>query len=374
MPQVYDPKDDQAETDMLTSVWQKMHAEADTPEEPAPAAPQAPAAPAEGALADPLPTAREDGRDEKGRFASKTKEDSTPADATVAPANAAPTDPAQKPAAEPPAVEAPREIPLAVAQHWAAIPEAARAAIQADRQRLANSAAEAGRAAAPYRAIHERIAERFPETRQWTPEQLEARLLEVAVYERNLATNPAETLLRTARDLGVLPTLRQALGGAQASEAERVLPALVAEVKSLREQLAHLPEHTEQRAQRAAAEGQVTATIENFRASCGDEWDVLEPDLPAFILRAKSAMPGASPVDVLKQAYEAAAWAHPETRAKRIAAQQPPAPAAASAPARTEASRRALGAAIPGRGAAGATQPADLDAALLAKYNELTGR
>ena len=369
---VVTPAEAETEDAALTSIWERMHAEAATPEG-TPADPTS-ATPAQPGAEEPT-APREDGRDEKGRFAPKTlPAEDKPAAPTDVPANGAAAGQEPTNGDADANVAAPKEVPLAIAQHWKAIPEAARAAILADRQSLTHRLAHEGRAGAEFRGVHERMAQAFPETQQWSPQQREQALMRIANYEQALARDPAGALLATARDMGVLPILRQALGGAGASEAEKVLPTLVAEIKSLREQVAGMPAQHERQREEAHALGETQATIANFRASCGDEWDVLEDSMPAFIAAVRKSHPDASAADVLKEAYEQAAWAHPTTRATRIAAAQPQVPQAQSAPVRQAASERALAASISGRGAAGADQPVSLDAALRRTYERVTAK
>lgn len=377
------PREDdiEAEDNMLRGVWERMSKEhdpepdddtlagGDTPQEPEVQAQPGTERDASGRFAKKAEAAPEAPQGEQ-----KTAEGGAPPEA------AKPlSDPAQKPAdgnagPAPADDEITRKLPRAVAAVWKDIPEAARTAILADRQALANRIGEAGREAAPFRRVQEKLHQEFPETRGWTPEQLSDRLTTIARFEQSLSADPARTLLITARGLGVLPQLRQVLGGAAASEAEQVLPKLVEEIRVLREQLAQQPALAEQRMREVAVSEQVEDTLSRFKRDCGDEWDMVEKSglLPGAITRAIERNPDKPRGDILAEAFEEVAWSVPETRQRRIDAQVQASASAATSP-RTEASRRALGARIPNRGAEGASvQPRNLDAALRAKYRELT--
>lgn len=105
-------------------------------------------------------------------------------------------------------------------------------------------------------------------------------------------------------------------------------------------------------------------------------------DMVARISAIRRQNPGMAQQEVMKQAYDAAVWANPETRAVLIAAQQAPQVRAAESQQKLEAARRASAGNLPKRGALPAAGPetvlkfgtAESDESIRQTYRQLNGQ
>jgi hypothetical protein len=273
--------------------------------------------------ADPEPSTRDDGRDQRGRFASKQAAETTapdPAAETTAPAEQ-PAAPETETAPAAPAIEAP--------QHWAA----------ADKERFAKLAPEGQQfllerhkaMEGDYTRNMQAIAPLRKTTEQWapylnaighTPEQAFQTLLTAEYTLRNGTPEQKQATFRQmAKDYGI--TLDQA---AQPAVDEYVDP----QVAALNQKLAQLEawktsrEQAEQNYQRQQMEQRQTelrTTIESFAAAKTEAGAPAHPHYEA-VRETMAALIGSGQAPDLKTAYDMAVYANPAIRQQLLTAQQ----------------------------------------------------
>jgi hypothetical protein len=120
----------------------------------------------------------------------------------------------------------------------------------------------------------------------------------------------------------------------------------------------------QERARTAEQERIANSATDQFLASKNDKGESKFPfvdnvieDMTERVQAIRRANPALAHNDVLQQAYDAAVWANPETRAVLIAQQTAPQTAAAQTALKAAAARRATVGAMPKRGAIPATDP-----------------
>jgi uncharacterized protein YicC (UPF0701 family) len=113
----------------------------------------------------------------------------------------------------------------------------------------------------------------------------------------------------------------------------------------------------------AQAQAASNKAVEDFMAAKDDKGAALYPfvdnvlaDMSERVAVIRRANPGLEHADALKQAYEQAVWANPETRSVLIAAQQAQAAQPAENQQRVAAAKRASAGNVPKRGALPASQ------------------
>jgi len=122
---------------------------------------------------------------------------------------------------------------------------------------------------------------------------------------------------------------------------------------------------TQERERAAQIERSSNDAAEKFISAIDDKGQPLYPfvdnvldDMTERVRSLSKANPGLSHQDILKQAYDAAVWAHPETRAVLIGQQQAQAQKPAETLRKTEQAKRASATNVPKRGALPSTGPA----------------
>lgn len=102
--------------------------------------------------------------------------------------------------------------------------------------------------------------------------------------------------------------------------------------------------------------------------------DNVSDDMSARVAQIRQANPSLAHDEVLKQAYDAAVWANPETRAVLISQQQAPVQAQVDTLRKAEAAKRASGLNMPKRGALPAGEAlGTMDDTIRDTYRQLTG-
>jgi hypothetical protein len=287
-----------------------------------------------------------------GKFIEKTKTD-------VAPKEAAPveTNPAPQTAEPQPTVSAPTS--------WAADKRALLdKADPALRDYVALREKQQQDGVAKLKAEYEgRLGNLAPIAEALRP--VEARLrvnnIHPAQYVSNLAaadealrTNPLQAIQEVARmygiDLGQLQT-----GGQQGYQAP-----LDPNLAALQQRLEQTERFLNSRIQAEQQEKQthILSVIERFKSDPTNEhYEAVEADMLHEVAHIKNTRPDLSPDQVLKEAYDRAVHANPETRAKVFAAQQTAQEAARKAEAEKKASeaRRVAQTNVATRGTVGAS-------------------
>lgn len=243
--------------------------------------------------------------------------------------------------AAPEPVEAPTDLPLALKEKWAAIPEDARAVIAEDRRKLSAKMAEAGRIIQGMEPVHRALAtaaKELPALANMRPDQVASEVLQLAKISQAFNAKPVETLIGLMRQHGVEAKVREALS---APAAQGDSNALQAEIATLRQQLARVsdPEYLRTQVAQVTTQERVMGDVQTF-AQSAEHWQDVEAYLPRVIPLVQEKLgAGASPSDVLTQAYELAVSIYkPDAKAMP----QPAAPAqAAAAPQQVEAVMKA---------------------------------
>jgi hypothetical protein len=309
--------------------------------------------------ADPAPSTRDDGRDDRGRFASKKAAAETsatdPASDAAAPVEqpAAPVEP-EKPAA--PAIEAP--------QHWAAQDKELFGKLSPDGQKFLLDRHKAMEG--DYTRRMQEIAPLRKSAEQWQP------------YLQQIGTTPeqafqaligAEYTLRTGTPEQKQQALRQLMADYKITldqapqQVDEYVDPQVAALKQRLEQFEAWKTSREQaeqqqlRQQQDRHQAELQSTITNFASEKTEAGSPAHPHFEA-VKNAMAALIGSGEAPDLKTAYDMAVWARPDLRQQLLTAQQE----AAAKKAAEEAKARALkantaAASITGT-PAGATPPA----------------
>lgn len=304
-----------SEDEALGEIWEKAQGQLE--DEPTEAEP-------DDVQEDADPT---EGRDEKGRFKAKepTKDED---DDKVEP---------DKPEPSKEEMAMLGNLPFAIQQNWADIPEEAKSAFLEHHKRLSATASEAGRLAkglAPIRDILSEATQHLPELANQRPEEVARDVMELAKTRAQLIRDPVGTLIATARQIGAEGALRNAFVGQQGQNQQgdyiARLERRVAELEGTARKAPNddiirgtVDQAFEQRAFAQEVAGW-TSELEHFSA--------VEKQLPTFIQMVQEEQPGLSPRDTLGEAYQMA------IRARGLRASEPAAPAPENpAPQRSEA-------------------------------------
>jgi hypothetical protein len=256
-----------------------------------------------------------------------------------------PQTPAEREAVQTPEVveDAPSDLPAPIKAKWGALDKEARDAWLARDRDQGRRLAEQGRLVSGVKPVVDvlaRAVNEIPGLKNMKPEQVARDVFEGAKMVAAIKANPVANILNLARQHGAEDALKAHFAGQAPSDAAQQNIALVQKVRQLEQQLSQVSDPNRIM---SAVEQRLTARdTENFVASFASEkpdWQQVEPFIPNMIPLAKQRLgQGASAQDVLAQAYEMAVYAHPDLRAKTMAAAQAP---AASDPARTAAARAA---------------------------------
>lgn len=256
-------------------------------------------------------------RAEDGRFAGSDKPPTLttlPADTAKPTQGQAPTE--AKGQAQPPAtLPAPQSWPAELKAKWDALPPDVRDTV-AKRERDATAQiSRMGNQVAAWRPVSE-IVERhrgdFERAGMDVPQGIEALLN----ANRMLNDNPAAAIAQLAKNYNV--DLAQLAGG-QPRDANTA--ALVAQIQDLQRQVAETSNRvvSRERQDTEARIGDLIGRIDKFSADKPD-WDALQDDVLTNIQIIRRGSPALTPDEVLQQAYDRAAWANPDSRARRLEA------------------------------------------------------
>jgi hypothetical protein len=239
--------------------------------------------------------------------------------------------------------DAPSDLPAPIKAKWGALDKEARDAWLARDRDFGRRLTEQGRlvnGVKPVVDVLVRAVKEIPGLQKMRPEQVAHDVFEGAKMVAAIRANPVANIINLARQHGAEDALKAHFAGQPANETAQQNIALVQKVRQLEQQLSQVadPQHI-----MATVEQRLTARdTENFVATFAAEkadWSQVEPFIPNMIPLAKQRLgPNASAQDVLSQAYDMAVYAHPDLRAKTLAAAQAP---VASDPARTAAARAA---------------------------------
>ena len=342
-------------------------------EAPAPEPTSAPAEPAAEAAANE-PSLEEDlakayrkanqSRDEGGRFASREPKAEEPAaEAPLAATDAPKTD--EKPVETAPAAEAPRAWSAEAKAKWASLPPDVQSYLTTRETELHQAKSDLGRISAELRPTYE-VLNSHRDYIQGVGKPAPQLINELLSASAALDRDPGGTIKALARMYGV--DLGQLWDPSEQPPDPRVA-ALERENQQLRN-----THHQRAASDQAAREAQYTSIVDEFISKNPDA-KALTRDMAPLIQTIQAEQPTLEPSEVLKVAYERAAWANPTTREARLKAQ-----AEVAERARVEAAKKAAEAAKQAKGVrvAGAVASAngagDLDSDLRSIWRKNVSR
>jgi hypothetical protein len=271
---------------------------------------------------DPAPS-RDDGRDQRGRFAPKTQPEVSAADPVTDP-SAPPVEPAAPIAPETPAVPA-----VEAPQHWAAQDRELFGKLPPDGQKFLLDRHKAMEG--DYTRRMQEIAPLRKATEHWTPYLQQIRVTpeqafqELIGMEHTLRTGSPEQKQQALQQLAAAYeiTLGQT---AQPPEDQYVDP----QVAALNQKLAQLEswknsrEQAEQQYQRQQQERQQSELQSTITSFATETTDAGTPAHPHFedVKGTMAALIGGGQAPDLKTAYDMAVWARPDLRQQLFTAQQ----------------------------------------------------
>lgn len=270
---------------------------------------------------DPAPS-RDDGRDERGRFAAKQAAEEAAADpAIAATAPAEPPAPTETPAPVAPAIEAP--------QHWAAADKELFGKLPPDGQKFLLDRHKAMEG--DYTRNMQAIAPLRKAAEQWQP------------YLQQIGASPeqafqaligAEYALRTGTPEQKQQALRQLAADYEITLDQAAQPAVDEyqdpQVVALNQKLAQLEawknsrEQAEQQYQRQQQERQQQTLQSTIASFATEKTDAGTPAHPHYevVRETMAALIGSGQAPDLKTAYDMAVWARPDLRQQLLSAQQ----------------------------------------------------
>lgn len=311
---------------------------------------------------DPAPSVRDDGRDQRGRFAPKTQPEASTTDPAVDP-SAAPAEPAA-----PTTPETPEAVPAVEApQHWAPQDKELFGKLAPEGQKFLLDRHKAMEG--DYTRKMQVIAPLHKSVEHWTPylQQFGPDATPENVFNHLIS---AEHKMRTgtpAEKLALLQDWARAydipLGqAAQPAVDEYVDP----QVAALNQKLAQLEawknsreqrEEQYQRQQQQQEHSKLVSTLEAFVAEKTEAGTPAHPHYEAVRATMGALMSGGQ-ADDLKTAYDMAVWARPDLRQQLVAAQQEAAVRKSAEEAKAKAQKASTAAASITGTPAGATPPA----------------
>lgn len=300
---------------------------------------------------EPKDGARE--RDETGKF--KAAADKAAAEPVAEPAVVAEANPEPEAPAEP--IRVPPSLPAALKAKFAELPPEWREAFIKRDEDVNSAKAQWDAKAARLNRLDEILA---PHKDAWAVQGLDDHqaITRLVAAEKVLRETPAQGILYLAQSYGV--DLRSLVGQAadlaqpqaQAQAADPVLTELQSKVQTLQEAL-----DKQSRSASEASLAQAQAQISQFANDPANLYFENVKDDVALLLESGRAQ-------TLKDAYEMAIWANPETRPLLVAQQAAEAAAAAQTKAREEAAKakaaqaKASGVSVTGAPTPGAVAPA----------------
>lgn len=156
----------------------------------------------------------------------------------------------------------------------------------------------------------------------------------LAAADEALRTNPQQAIREIARMYGI------DLGSVQAGAHQGQQPMIDPNLAALQQRLEQTERFLNSRiqAEQQEKQSQVLSLIDRFKSDPANEhYEAVEADMLPMVAHLKATRPDMSPEAVLKEAYDRAVHANPETRAKVFAAQQ----AAQEAQRKAEAEKKA---------------------------------
>lgn len=223
--------------------------------------------------------------------------------------------------AEKPKVEAPSEVPYQVKQHWADIPEAARAAILESQREMGRKLGEQGRqiqGISPIRDVLVKATQELPGLSNMSPQDAATNIFEMAKISSDFNEKPVETMLGLIKRHNMGEAIGQALAGQPMTGHQT--PQLMKQIEGLQREIKRLSDPNTLRESFTAfsTEAQVESSVTEF-SQTAEHWGAVEAHMPAAVQYVKSTMPeGTSAKDILSKAYDLAVGQFvPDAKAKQ---------------------------------------------------------
>lgn len=225
--------------------------------------------------------------------------------------------------------EAPSDVPYSIKQHWADIPESARAAILDSQREMSRKLADQGRQVqgiAPIRDVLTQAVQELPALANMRPEQAAQEIMQLAKLSNDFTARPVETLMGYIQHHGLGDQMARALAGQPMGNQ----PNMAKEIQRLERELQRVsdPEFQRSTFEQFNTQAQVQNSVTEF-ASTAEHWGAVEDHMPAAIQYVQATLGDASPQDVLTKAYELAVSQFvPDAKAKQESATDKAAPTA----------------------------------------------
>lgn len=233
-------------------------------------------------------------------------------------------DPEPEKPEEPP----PSELPAAIRNAWAGIPKDARDAFVTAQRDMSRKLSDQGRliqGVAPIRDALVSASRDIPSLMNMRPEQVATEVLELARISHQFNEKPLETLIGLARQHGIEAQLRQAFTGQPPQHDAQHVAALQKELAAVKQQLGRVvdPEYLREQVSQVTKQERVMSEVAAF-ADKAEHWKAVEDRIQTLIPAIQAKLgDGASPQDVLAQAYDLALQLYlPEAKAQVQAAKQ----------------------------------------------------
>jgi hypothetical protein len=243
-----------------------------------------------------------------------------------------------------PVDEAPPDLPAPIKAKWGSLDKEVRDTFVTTQRDLSRKLAEQGRlvnGVKPVVDVLARAVNEIPGLKGMRPEQVARDVFEGAKMVAAIRANPVANILNLARQHGAEDALKAHFAGQAPTQAAQENIALVRKVRELEQTLTQVanPQNIMSAVEQRLVARDTENFVQSFATERSDTWQQVEPFIPNMIPLAKQRLgPSASAQDVLAQAYDMAVYAHPDLRAKTLAAAQAP---VASDPARTAAAKAA---------------------------------
>jgi len=255
------------------------------------------------------------GRDDRGRFA--------PADTDAAKAAGVETE-GQTPSegtaetAEP-SIPAPHSWPAEMKAKWATLPPDAREYIAKRESEAHSTISRMGQTVKAFQPVAETLEQHrevFERNGLGDQDGIKALLNAQIALEQN----PVAAIKHLAGAYGVDLARLYGNAGEQGSGQPQIA-ALEAQIASLHKQLTETSQRVTTREQRETeAQRQTLESVVNDFLKDKPDFDTIEPDVMALLPAIRERNPGASPRELLADAYDKAQWVNPAARAKRLEA------------------------------------------------------
>lgn len=259
-------------------------------------------------------------RDESGRFVGKNTEAVEP-DAAPATELEGQAPEAQGAETATPSIPAPHSWPAEMKAKWDALPPETREFVAKRESEAHQTISRMGQQVKAIQPVAETL-EQYRDVFQRNNMDFQSGVKALLNAQVMLEQNPVSAIQHLANAYGVdLPKLYGGQDGQGSGQPQ--IAALEAHVRNLTQQINELSQRDQTRVQRDTASQLQTleSVVADFTKDKPD-FDTIEADVMAMIPHIRQQKPGASPQELLTEAYDRATWVNPEARARRLEAER----------------------------------------------------